>query len=328
MVDIALEELTRFGVALDDEYPHPFSPDYEWWNESVFYDWYDAAGANAGHCRIGWHPNQQRLWVWLYLYNGVEWVVLEHTRLPMTALRLPAIAYDDGWGLRFAYAVRAPLRSGRLTVDGFGRVVCGPRAGMILPVAVDLEVETTGAPHSLGQHTVAGHSDASYSTSRFEQPIAARGFYTIGGETRALSARGERDHSWGPRWWNMEWTFVVVNAEAYRVQCVRVVIPGASEISTGYLHRDTTHNVRDVVYDLTFDDAAVTRAVRGRFAVTAEDGSTFAGQIEPISGAEIDITHTFVPPRRSIYRRTLIRVLPDDAPPAVGWLESNRFPAP
>jgi hypothetical protein len=325
MTALTLEALTRFGITAEDEHPHPYSPDYEWWNESVFYDWYDRDGANAGHCRIGWHPNQQRLWMWLYLFNGAEWVAIEETRLPFSALRLPAIAYDDGWGLRFSYRVHDALRSGRFEASGFGRVLSGPRTGMILPVAVGLDVETVGAAHSLGQHTLAGHSDASYSTSRFEQPIRASGSYTIDGETRGLDVRGERDHSWGPRWWNIEWIFVVVNGDDYRLQCAAVRIPESSEIKTGYLDRATMQSLTDVEFDLAFDDATPTRPVAGRFRVVAEDGSVLAGQIESISGAEIDITHTFVPPRRPVYRRALIRVIPDAGAPAVGWLESNRF---
>lgn len=325
MSDLPLAELSRFGITPEDESPHPFSPEYEWWNESVFYDWYDRTGANAGHCRIGWHPNQQRLWVWLFLYNGVEWVAIEEPRLPLAALKLPQIAYDDGWGLRFSYTVKEPLRSGRFEAAGFGRVLGGPRTGMILPVSVELDVETVGAAHSLGQHTVAGHSDANYSTSRFEQPIRGRGRYTVGSETRLLDVRGERDHSWGPRWWNIEWSFLVVNGDDYRLQCATVRIPGASQINTGYLHRTTTVNVTDVHLDLAFHDETVTRPVSGHFAVSAEDGATLAGTIESISGAEIDITHTFVPPRRSIYRRALIRVAPDGGSTAIGWLESNRF---
>jgi len=322
----SLEELTRFGITPADEAPHPYSPDYEWWNESVFYDWYDADGANAGHCRIGWHPNQQRLWMWLFLWNGAEWVAIEEPRLPFASLQLPQIAYDDGWGLAFSYAVHAPLRSGRFEARGFGRVLCGPRAGMILPVEVGLDVETIGAAHSLGQQHLEGHSAAGYSVSRFEQPIAVRGSYGIGGETRAIVARGERDHSWGPRWWNIEWNFLVSNADAYRLQATRVRVGGDSEIATGYLHRDgVTHAASAVEFDLTFDDANVTRPVSGRFAVTGESGARLAGRLEPITATEIDITHTFVPPRRSVYRRALVRVIPDDGPPAVGWLESNRF---
>ena len=325
MGDLTLAELTRFGITPEDEHPHPFSSDYEWWNESVFYDWYDRSGTNAGHCRIGWHPNQHRLWMWLFLYNGSEWVAIEQPRLPLTSLQLPRIAYDDGWGLRFSYDVHAPLRSGRFAAAGFGRVLSGPRVGMILPVAVELDVEAVGAAHSLGQHALAGHSDESYSTSRFEQPIRAHGRYTIGGDTRALDVRGERDHSWGPRWWNMEWTFMAVNGDDYRLQCATVTVPGASQISTGYLHRGATVNVTDVRFELGFHDDTPTRPVSGRFAVGAPDGDQLAGRIESISGAEIDITHTFVPPRRPIYRRALIRVTPDGGSPAIGWLESNRF---
>ena len=326
MSTLPLEELTRFGITPADEHPHPFSPDYEWWNESVFYDWYDADGGNAGHCRIGWHPNQQRLWMWLFLWNGAEWVAIEEPRLPLSALKLPAIAYDDGWGLAFSYDVGEPLRRGRFTARGFGRVLCGPRTGMILPVAVELEVETVGAAHSLGQQHLAGHSAEGYSVSRFEQPIHIRGSYSVADERRAIEGRGERDHSWGPRWWNIEWNFCVAHTDAYRFQAAHVRIPGASEIDTGYLHvGNDTGNLSALTLDLTFDDDNVTRPVSGRFAFTADTGATLSGRIEPITAAEIDITHTFVPPRRSVYRRSLIRIIPDQAPPGLGWLESNRF---
>jgi len=325
MSDLSLDELIRFGITPADEDPHPYSPDFEWWNESVFYDWYDRTGANAGHCRIGWHPNQQRLWVWLFLYNGDEWVAIEEPRLPFTSLKLPQIAYDDGWGLRFSYTVTEPLRRGRFAAAGFGRVLSGRRTGMILPVDVELDVETVGAAHSLGQHTLAGHSATGYSTSRFEQPIRARGRYSIAGETRTLDVRGERDHSWGPRWWNIEWNFMAVNGDRYRLQCATVRVPEASAINTGYLHTTATQSITDVRFDLAFDDDTPTRPLGGRFAVTGEDGTALAGTIESISGAEIDITHTFVPPRRSVYRRALIRVTPDGGTPAIGWLESNRF---
>ena len=322
----SLEELTRYGITPQDEAPHPFSPDYEWWNESVFYDWYDADGANAGHCRIGWHPNQQRLWVWLFLWNGAEWVAIEEPRLPLGSLRLPEIAYDDGWGLAFSYTVVEPLRRGRFAARGFGRVLCGPRAGMILPVEVALDIDTVGAAHSLGQQQIPGHSAEGYSVSRFEQPIRVRGRYAIAGVSRDIDARGERDHSWGPRWWNIEWNFCVAHGDAYRFQAAHVRIPGASEIDTGYLHvGERTNSLTALTLDLAFDDAAVTRPVSGRFAFTADGGASLSGRLEPITAAEIDITHTFVPPRRSVYRRALIRVLPDAAPPAVGWLESNRF---
>ena len=130
---MAREELGpgQFGIVPADEGPHPHSPDHEWWNESYFWDWFDARGERAGHCRIGVHPNQDRAWLWFYLYNGAEWVAIEEPRLPMRDFDREKLRYDR-WGLRFDYEVTAPLRAGRLCVSGFGRVVSGPRAGMLL----------------------------------------------------------------------------------------------------------------------------------------------------------------------------------------------------
>src|SRR5262245_17840851 len=78
------EELTKFGIHFADEGPHPFDPAVEWWNESWFWDWFDAEGRVAGHCRIGLHPNQQRAWLWYYHYHDGEWIAVEETRLPIT----------------------------------------------------------------------------------------------------------------------------------------------------------------------------------------------------------------------------------------------------
>jgi len=324
-MELSLEELTKFGIRPEDEGPHPHSPDQEWWNESVFFDWFDERGENAGHCRIGIHPNQRRVWLWLFLYNGDEWVAIEEPRLPLSDLKLPEIAYDR-WGLAFSWTVLDPLRRSRLRCSGFGRVVSGTRVGMILPVSVDLEFEALGAAHSVGQHVVEGHADARLSASRFEQPVWARGRYAIDAEARPFTGRGERDHSWGPRWWTIEWTFLVLNGAPVRLQCARVRIPDVSEITVGYLHRDSMISLSDATFDFAYDDERVTSPVAGPFRVRAEDGSVVAGTVVPLTGTEIDITHCFVPPRRSVYRRALVRcTLEGSGPPVLGWVESNRF---
>ena len=76
------QELTQFGVELKDEFSHPYSQNHNDWNESYFFDWYTDDGSAAGHCRIGWHPVQQRILFWLHLWNGSEWL-----------LRLPAVKH-------------------------------------------------------------------------------------------------------------------------------------------------------------------------------------------------------------------------------------------
>src|SRR5262249_16321733 len=251
--------------------------------------------------------------------------VIEETRLPLADLALPQIAYDR-YGLAFSWAPTEPLRGGRLRVTGFGRVVSGARSGMILPVAVDLAVETVGAAHSVGGRAVVGPDGVSYATDRFEQPIRVSGNVRIAGDERTVHGRGERDHSWGPRWWNMEWTVLVVHAEALRFMSARVRIPDVTEISAGYVHRERTCSLTEVRFDFTFDDARVLSPVSGRAILTADDGSVLAGGVESITGAAIDLSHTFVPPRRSIYRRALVRFTPDGRAPLLGWVEFNRFP--
>ncbi|MDZ7733327.1 MAG: hypothetical protein U5R31_09625 [Acidimicrobiia bacterium] len=159
------EELARFGITPEDEYPHPYSPDHEWWNESWFWDWFTPDGSLAGHLRLGWHPNQERVWLWLLLYNGSEWLVLEETRLPRPTCNSrgplrpvrPHLLVDarsaspsrsaQGLGLRTggerrAGGVRAPgrhrprlRRRGATPLHGAGRRRGAPGRGTTAPAA-------------------------------------------------------------------------------------------------------------------------------------------------------------------------------------------------
>jgi hypothetical protein len=319
------EDLTRFGVTLADEGPHAFDPAVEWWNESWFWDWFDADGEVAGHCRIGLHPNQERAWAWFFLYRRGEWIAVEEPRLPLAHVALPGLAYDR-FGLRFGWDVAEPLRRGRFHFQGFGRAIAGPRTGLIVPVGADLEVRGLGPPHSPGRATAAGHASERFAASRFEQPITAIGELRFGEDVVPFRGRGERDHSWGPRHWNLEWTFMVLNGEGLRLQCAEARVPNVGRFPGGYLARERTQTIQEVEFDLVLQPDDVLRTLSGRFSVKTEDGSTFGGEIATVSAAEIDITHTFVPPQRSLYRRALIRVRPDDGSgPLLGWLEFNRL---
>lgn len=325
-MELSDDDLRRFGVEPGDEGPHGFDPDVEWWNESWFWDFYDATGEVAGHCRVGIHPNQQRLWIWFYLKHGDSWLCVEEPRLPLASFQAHdgRLAYE-GHGLRFSWEVAAPIRSGRLRLEGFGRVLSGARAGSIRAVAADLEVEALGPPHA-PQKMVAGHDSPKYPTSRFEQPIALRGHTALAGRTRPFEGRGERDHSWGPRLWNMEWTFLVLNGENLRLQCAVAEIPNVGRFPGGYLYREGFESLAEVDLDVEVEDRPVLDPVAGKVRVRTEAGEPLHGVIESLSGVEIDLTHTFVPPQRSLYRRGLVRVRMDgEARPLLGWLEFNRL---
>jgi hypothetical protein len=110
-----------------------------------------------------------------------------------------------------------------------------------------------------------------------------------------------------------------------RLQCAEARVPNAGTFGVGYLHRETTASIFEVEFDFRFDDDSLRAPLAGGFRVAAEDGTVVAATIEVISAAEIDITHTFVPPERSIYRRALVRAHPVDGPPLLGWIEFNYF---
>lgn len=99
------------------------------------------------------------------------------------------------WGLGFSWKPDAPLRSGRFRFSGFGRVLSGPRSGLILPVGADLLIEALGAAHSMGRARAPGHESERFPASRFEQPIALRGTLHAGGVEQPCEGRGEHDHS-------------------------------------------------------------------------------------------------------------------------------------
>ena len=325
-------DISQFGIVAEDEYPHPFSPDHPDWNESYFFDWYSKDATFAGHCRIGWHPVQNRVLFWLFLYQDQEWLMIEEYRLPFPALKQDcadkAFSYE-GWGLEFSYTPQDPLRSGTLNVSGFARVISGKRLGMVLPVALDLQLDAVAAPHSRGAGEVDSHSAQGYSTNRYEQPIQAHCEVIVGGLEQSFQVRGERDHSWGPRPWDMEWSFLVINNQDFSLQATVVNIPEWPPIKMGYFKGADGEmlHLTDVDFQFAFDADAPERAVQGRLALTCENDAVISADLAALTGTEIDITHTFGTPRRTEYRRSLVNCRFHGQYEGVvspGWFECNR----
>jgi hypothetical protein len=323
---LTVEQLTHYGIELADEGRHPFDPDTEWWNESWFWDWFNDDGTLAGHCRFGLHPVQKRAWLWLLLYRDGEWVVLEEPRLPIDGLEATGLAYRS-WGLDFQFDATDPLRNGRLRVSGFGRVVSGPRAGTIRQLGADLTFSALGAAHTSGRGSVEGHSSQTYDSCRFEQPVRWSGELSFDNKTVPFEGRGERDHSWGPRHWDMDWRFVIGNGERMRFMCTQVHIPGIDPIGIGYVSCDEhgTRSLAETKVDVVLRDDNVLDPFDCTIEFRDEDGREFQGRVETISAAELDISHCFSTPQRSFYRRALVRIhLTGIDEPLLGWCEVNQ----
>lgn len=324
------EQLGAFGIGPDDEGFHAVDPTDPSWNESWFWDWYDAAGTRAGHCRIGSFPGQGRLWIWLYLLRpgtggAPEWLCLDQPRLDLTDLQTPRLSYDR-WGLAVDWRPHPPLRAGRLRVAGRARTISGPRAGRMVDVEVTVEVTAAGVPHSTGPGDVEGHESDRFDARRFEQPITAAVTVTADGVVDAYPARGERDHSWGPRAWNIEWTFFALSRTDERLQFVEVRIEGlGAPIAVG--SRQASTGVQEVI-------AVQVRSAGddplgpgpAQVEVVAADGAVVAGRVEVITTHELDLSHCLQPPRPSRYRRALVRLHPVSGDePFLGWLEDHRL---
>lgn len=325
-------DVSQFGIAAQDEFTHPFSPDHADWNESYFFDWYSDDASFAGHCRIGWHPVQERVLFWLFIYHNQEWLMIEEYRLPLAALELGSKGKSfnyQGWGLDFSYTPQEPLLNGALHVNGFARVISGARLGMVLPVAVELQLDAVGPPHSRGEGEVESHSARGYSTNRYEQPIQARCDATVDGVEQTFQVRGERDHSWGPRPWDMQWSFLVINNPSFSLQATIVKIPEWPDIKMGYFKVADGQmlNLSDVDFQLEYNANTPEKAVQGTISLTCENDTVISTEVSAVTGTEIDITHTFATPRRTEYRRSLVQCQfhgEYEGVTSPGWFECNR----
>ena len=172
--------------------------DEPFWNESWYFDVAAADGSFGGWIRMGLYPNLGATW-YMALFTGPDRplaaVVDVHAPVPVgDDLTVDACG---GWG---STRCEVPFERWRVAGDATGVVVDEPEAmyeddaGVATRIAHDLVWENAGAvyPYRL--------------TTRYEVPCHVRGTVTIGDETIAVDARGQRDHSWGVRdWWAFGW---------------------------------------------------------------------------------------------------------------------------
>ncbi|MGC6514470.1 MAG: DUF7065 domain-containing protein [Myxococcota bacterium] len=306
-----------------DEGTHPFPEGLDLWNESLFFDWIARDGSVAGHCRLGMHPTQGHLWLWFYLLHDGHWLRLEHRDLPLDG------RYGLEWsheqkGLSFRRTVAEALKTNRLDVEGVGTWVDGPRAGEAVSVAVELTFEAAGPAHGMAEREIEWVDGKTYQAARYEQPCDVQGQVAVDGHAASFEGRGERDHSWGPRMWAMDWTFLVVADDAWRAQVTEVVLGAMPPIKVGYLQNDTMEPLEEVTFALAYGpEDEIHRPFSGSVRSSSATHH-LAGEIVPITGVALDDSHCMPEGARSIYRRTLVQLKCADRPPMWGWMETHR----
>jgi hypothetical protein len=175
-------------------------------NESVYTNAFDPAGAFGGWMRLGNRVNEgyAELSVCLYLPDG---------RIACQFLR-PSIEANDRFeagGIK--YTINEPLRSVTMSYDGGLIIVENPddlrnpqelfATGPRLPghVAWTHVAESPvhgGEPVDDTVQTMYGRD---FSLGHFNQHSRAHGEIRVGDQTWKIDGHGWRDHSWGPRYW-------------------------------------------------------------------------------------------------------------------------------
>ena len=199
--------MDKFIMRPEDELMH--QPDSSVnFNESVYTNGFDANSEVGGWMRLGNRVNEgyAELSVCLYLPDG---------RIACQFLRPPITANDkfDAGGL--SYTVIEPFKKVSMTFDGELIIVddpdklrepqtlfaTGPRVKGYVSWVHEAEVDIHGGqPVDDSVQTMYGRD---FSLGHFNQHGRVRGEIRVGDESWPIDGRGWRDHSWGPRYWQV-----------------------------------------------------------------------------------------------------------------------------
>ncbi len=199
--------MESFRIGPEDELTHK-PDDAANFNESVYTNAFDPEKRMGGWMRLGNRVNEgyAELSVCLYLPDG---------RIACQFQR-PTISTNerfDAGGLK--YEVREPFRSLAMSYDGELFVLDDPDAlrdpqrmfetAKRLPGSVRFEHLAVspvhgGEPTSADIQTMYGRD---FSRGHFNQHMHASGHIRVGEQEWPISGNGWRDHSWGPRYWQV-----------------------------------------------------------------------------------------------------------------------------
>ena len=224
-----------------DEAMHPNTGESNF-NESMYFNFFDAAQRLGGFVRIGNRPNEGHAETTICLYEPDGSVLFNFKR--------PAIADNarfEAGGARFE--VERPFE--RLRVAYLGKA-CRLRDPLAMAdpgsafrenpfVAVELALEIEGVgPMFGGEPTEQRAGEMEFARGHYEQHHRARGELSIDGRRFDVDGLGLRDHSWGPRYWQAPayYRWLTANfGEDFGFMGSHVVRRDGGETRGGFVHR-------------------------------------------------------------------------------------------
>jgi hypothetical protein len=189
----------------EDDYTHPVGPEPNF-NESMYFNFFDARQSIGGFLRIGNRPGEGRAEVTVTLYRPDGRVLFRFERAPIDHND----AFDAG-GVRFEVLepterLRTRYR-GRMVELAEPRDMAEPRKALSQnprrQVELDLVHEAIGPMYGRAGDAAEERRDASeqFAKAHYEQHMATRGELRIDEDRFEIDGFGLRDHSWGPRHW-------------------------------------------------------------------------------------------------------------------------------
>jgi hypothetical protein len=274
----------------DDDLMHPVE-DVGNFNESAYYNFFDAEKPVGGWVRIGNRPNEGYAEVTICLYEPDGTASFQFKRPQIADNR----AHDAG-GLRFEVVER--WKHHRVTYHGN---VCWLRdpSEMAEPsvafkknphVPVELEVDWRGVSPVWGGEPRRRTADGRWEPARlgdatkifarghFEQHGMVEGTLRIADRAYEIRGPGLRDHSWGPRFWQntgyYRWLTIALGPDFGLMGLVSEREGG--EASRGYVFRKGQPNVEIARVDLQSDFTGPEKTHRSiRARLHAANGETF-----------------------------------------------------
>lgn len=265
------ESSTRLRLEPGDEFMHENTGEPRY-NESMYFNWFDAKRRLGGFVRIGNRPNESHAEVSLCLFQPDGSVLFRFERPEIEGNH----AFDAG-GMRFR--VDEPFERLHVAYDGSACHLREPqdmadprrafRSNPFVPVRLELEIRSCGPVHGGEPQHRESADPLEFARGHYEQHHRASGWVEIDRAPVEVDGLGLRDHSWGPRTWQgpacYRWLTANFTPDFGWVGS-RVVRRDGSEIQGGFVHRGRERvSVRRVEIDTDYDERTRTHtAMRAR----------------------------------------------------------------